>query len=69
MFLKLKSDLAPETPVIKTLYLTRWTVRAQSLRSFIINYDAIQSTLETIVEEYRGKTDVTAPARGILATM
>jgi hypothetical protein len=46
---------------------TQRAVWAQSLKFFV---DVIQSTLETIVEEYGEKTDVMAvPTRAILVTM
>ena len=35
---ELKSDTAPGTPGIRVLCPTRWTVRAQSLKSIIDNY-------------------------------
>ena len=41
MFDKLKSHGAPGTPGIRVLCPTRWTVRAQSLKSIIDNYEAL----------------------------
>ena len=41
MLLKIKSELAPESPGFKPLCPTRWTVRAESLRSVIDNYPVI----------------------------
>ena len=69
ILLKLKSELAPDTPGLKPLCPTRWTVRAESLRSVLLNYNVIQSVLEDIVEEYRGNSEATAGARGVLAVM
>ena len=69
MLLKLKSELAPDTPGVKPLCPTRWTVRAESLRSVLWNYNVIQSVLEDIVEEYRGNSEATAAARGVQAVM
>lgn len=37
MLLKLKNELAPATPGLKPLCPTCWTVRAESLRSVIVN--------------------------------
>ena len=54
MLLKLKADLSPETMGIRSLCPARWTVRAESLRSVILNYSVIHSVLEEIIEEYRG---------------
>ena len=69
ILLKLKSELAPETIGIRPLCPTRWTVRAESLRSIIVNYSLIHSVLEEITEEYRGNSEVTSTTRGIMATM
>ena len=69
MLLKLKADLSPETMGIRPLCSTRWTVRAESLRSVILNYSIIQSVLEEIIEEYRGNSEATSQARGIMVTM
>ncbi len=52
MLLKLKADLSPETMGIRPLCPTRWTVRAESLRSVILNYSVIHSVLEEIIDEY-----------------
>ena len=41
MLLKLKSELAPDSPGIKPLCPTRWTIRAQSLHSILLNYKVI----------------------------
>ena len=68
MLLKLKSELSPETVGIRPLCPTR-TVRAESLRSIISNFSVIHSILEEITEEYRGNSEVTSTARGIIATM
>ena len=69
MLLKLKADLSPETMGIRPLCPTRWTVRAESLRSVILNYSVIHSVLEEIIEEYRGNSEATSQARGIMVTM
>lgn len=69
MLLKLKSELAPATPGIKPLCPTRWTVRAESLRSIILNYTVIMSVLQEIVEEYKGNFEACCQARGILLAM
>ena len=69
MLLKLKADLSPETMGIRPLCPTRWTVRAESLQSVILNYSVIYSVLEEIIEEYRGNSEATSQARGIMVTM
>lgn len=69
MLLKLKSELAPASPGMKPLCPTRWTVRAESLRSIILNYTVILAVLQEIVEEYKGNFEACCQARGILAAM
>ena len=54
---------------MKPLCPTRWTVRAESLHSVIVNYTVILSVLQEIVEEYRGDVEACSQARGILAAM
>ena len=66
MLLQVKSELAPDCPGLKPLCPTRWTVRAESLRSVLNNYAVIQSVLEEIVHEYR---EATASARGVRTVM
>ena len=65
----LKHELAPGNPGVKPLCPTRWTVRAESLRSVITNYDVIMSVLEEIMEEYKGNFEACCQARGVLTTM
>ena len=65
MLLKLKSE---KSPGVKPLCPTRWTVRAESLRSILLNYEVIQGVLEEILEVYSGNTEATSTARGILVT-
>lgn len=69
MLLSLKQELSPSSPSIRPLCPTRWTVRAESLRSVIANYEVIQELMEEIIEEYRGITEATSPAKGILSSM
>ena len=54
---------------IRPLCPTRWTVRAESLRSVILNYSVIHSVLEEIIEEYRENSEATSQARGIMVIM
>lgn len=69
MLLKLKHELAPGNPGVKPLCPTRWTVRAESLRSVITNYNVIMTVLEEIMEEYKGNFEACCQARGVLTTM
>ena len=66
MLLKLKSELFPQSFGVKPLCPTRWTLRAKSLRSVLLNYKVIQSVLEEIVEQYSGNAEATSQGRGIL---
>ena len=69
MLFKIKAELSPQTPGIKPLCPTRWTVRAEYLRSLVLNYEVIQSVLDEILVEYSGNTEATAAARGIATVM
>lgn len=42
LFDKLKADLAPRSPGFRVLCPTRWTVRADSLKSVLLNYGVLQ---------------------------
>ena len=63
MLVSLKEELSPH---LRPLCPTRWTVRAESLRSIIANYEVVQQLMEDILE---GITEATSVARAILATM
>lgn len=52
LFQKIKSELAPESPGIRVLCPTRWTVRGDALASIISNY----SVLQQLWEEARAAT-------------
>ena len=46
LFEKLKSELAPESPGVRVLCPTCWTVRADALESIISNYSVLQELWE-----------------------
>ena len=71
MLLKQKQELSPETMGVRPLCPTQWTVRAESLKSVILNlnYSVIHAVLEEILEEYKGNSEATCQARGILTIM
>ena len=69
MLLSLKDKLSPHTPSVHPLCPTQWTIRAESLRSIISNYEVIQKLMEEILDEYRRVTEATSVARGIIATV
>ena len=50
MFLKMKSELSPDSPGFRVLCPTRWTVRADSLRSVLDNYTALQHLWDECLE-------------------
>ena len=47
IFDKLKEELLPDSPGFRVLCLTRWTVRADSLKSVLTNYSVLQQPWET----------------------
>lgn len=50
LFKKLKKGLAPDTPGFRVLCRTRWTVRAESLKSALDNYTVLQDLWDTVLE-------------------
>ena len=50
MFEKLKKELAPETPGFRTLCPTRWTVKANSLKSVLDNFKPLTQLWEDSLE-------------------
>ena len=51
MFEKLKDTIAPDTPGFRVLCPTRWTVRANSLKSVLDNYIVLQELWEQAKDE------------------
>lgn len=47
MLRELKMEINSDAPDLRTMYLTRWTDRADFLVSIVENYDNIQFLLET----------------------
>ena len=50
IFDKLKEELSPETPGLRVLCPTRWTVRAKSLGSVLTNYSVLQQLWDSVLE-------------------
>ena len=48
LFHKIKQDLALEAPSLRPLCPTRWTVKAKSFESVLLNYEALLETLQSI---------------------
>ncbi len=54
VFHKLKEAMSPQVPGIRTLYPTRWIVRAKSLASIRLNYQTLEATWEETIEHCKG---------------
>ena len=50
MFEELKKEISPHSPGFRVLCPTRWTVRAESLRSILENYTTLQELWDTALE-------------------
>jgi hypothetical protein len=66
---KIRQDLSSEGPSLRPLCPTRWTVKAKSFGSVLLNYEALLETLHTIVSEKDGTFEVVAKAGGIHKNM
>ena len=64
----LKKELAPDTPGLRVLCPTRWTVRAQSLESVLKNYAVLQE-LWVECEDFVKEADARARVNGVSAQM
>ena len=60
MLRKLKMEIDSDAPSLRTMCPTRWTVRADSLASIVVNYDNIQLLWETAI---RATSDTEMKAR------
>ena len=68
MFSKLKDELQPECPGIRVLCPTRWTVRADSLKSVLDNYTVLQHLWEE-AESVAKESDLRARLIGVGSQM
>ena len=68
IFHKLKDELSPQVPGIRTLCPTRWTVRAASLESIRLNYQTSEATWEEAIDVVK-ESDVKARLNGVAAKM
>ena len=68
MFHKLKEELQPECPGMRVLCPTRWTVRADSLRSVLDNYSVLQELWEE-AEKASKESETTARIIGVASQM
>ena len=68
LFTKLKEELQPELPGMRVLCPTRWTVRADSLKSVLDNYVVLQELWEE-AEKTTKDSDITARVIGVASQM
>ena len=68
IFEKLKEEIAPGSPGIRVLCPTRWTVKADSMRSIVDNYSALEELWEEAVTKVHD-TEVISRIRGVAAQM
>ena len=68
VFERLKSELAPNVPGFRTLCLTRWTVKGESLQSVVDNYAVFQDLWEE-VKSITADSDAQARIGGVEAQM
>ena len=68
LFETLTKELAPGNPGLRVLCPTRWTVRANSLNSIIVNYAVLQGMFEESVESTTN-TDMKCRILGAIAQM
>ena len=68
LFDQIKCEMAPDSPGIRVLCPTRWTVRAASMQSIIQNYSILQELWEKAVDVVRD-TVTKARIQGIATVM
>ncbi len=68
VFQLIKSQTPSNSPGVRVLCPTRWTVRAEALASIITNFDCLQRTWEEAVELVND-TETKARIRGVAAVM
>ncbi len=68
LFEKLKSELAPDTPGVRVLCPTRWTVRADSLKSILDNFKFLQELWEEAIDSEKD-TEMKARINGVASQM
>lgn len=68
MLRRLKEESCDDAPSIRTLCPTRWTVRAESLKSIMANYTSIQNLWEEALE-CTSETEMKARIQGVSSQM
>ena len=64
----MKQDLTPDSPGVRVLCPTRWTVCADSLKSILDNYKALQATWTTALEVVKD-TELKCRIIGVMSQM
>ena len=67
-FQKIKEQMPEDTPGIRVLCPTRWTVRAQALQSIIANYEALQMLWEESLDFVK-ETEMRSRIKGVSICM
>ena len=68
-YLKIKEEISPNEAGFRTLYPTRWTVRAESLASVNRNYSVLQSSLNCFSEMASRDLEMSSRVNGIAAQL
>ena len=68
-FKKIKDEISPTEPGFRTLYPTRWTVKADSLGSVISNYSVLQASLDTFTDMASWDMEMSARINGIASQL
>ena len=68
IFRKIKDELHPETPGIRVLCPTRWTVRAESLKSVLENYSVLMEFWEEALDAAK-ESEMRARINGVASQM
>ena len=68
LFDDIKEEMAPDDPGIRVLCPTKWSVRADSMKSIICNYEVLNELWETACSIVRD-TETIARIRGVAAQM
>ena len=67
-FETLKAEIAPDTPGIRTLCPTHWTVRAEALQSVVDNYEVFNELWQECLEFVK-ETEMKARIYGVQSQM
>ena len=68
LFKNIKGEIAPDSPGVRVLCPTRWTVKADSMKSIIQNYEVLMEVWDKACEIIKD-TQTIARIRGIASQM